>query len=183
MPGFFVGDVGNHPRGSASPVTEYYYTYTWLIENLFIDSNTPTTSDEKSVLVNAKEMTLPAFIVGKEMYTGASLEYKFAKSVSYDDVKVTWYDSVGLINIIKKWRESVWTPNTGLVPAGGYKKDSYLTQYIPNVSDQNDDVRRFVEYKLIGSWPSVIRHGDLTYANSDVKIVEVTITYDWAEEN
>jgi len=33
---------------------------------------------------------------------------------------------------------------------------------------------------LVGSWPSVIRHGDLTYTSSDVKIVEVTLTYDFA---
>ncbi len=35
-------------------------------------------------------------------------------------------------------------------------------------------------YDLVGSWPSVIRHGDLTYTSSDVKIVEVTLTYDFA---
>ena len=38
------------------------------------------------------------------------------------------------------------------------------------------------EYRLINSWPSVIKYGELTYTTSDIKKVEVTLTYDWAEE-
>ena len=33
---------------------------------------------------------------------------------------------------------------------------------------------------LYNSWPSQIRSGELTYTNSDIKIVEVTVAYDWA---
>lgn len=178
MPGFQINqNLGNNPRGAAQTTAEYYYTYTWEVENIFDEF----TTDARDVLIHAKDMTLPAFVVGKETLIGSALEYKFAKNVSFDDVKITWYDTVGLIEIMKRWRRSVWTQEDGLSAAGVYKKRTFQRQYIGDTNGTIDDARD-VRYRLEGSWPSVIRHGDLTYTNSDVKIVEVTVTYDWAEE-
>lgn len=174
MPGFVVrgingdfgGQVGVRQLGATE---EYLYTYTWEIFELF--------ETREDLLINAKDITTPTFTVGIENQQGASLEYKFAKSVSYDDVKVTFYDTVGLIRILKGWRERVWTANDGLKLAERYKRNSRIYVY-PPTWDLNDGE----SWRLIGSWPSVIRHGELTYTSSDVKVVEVTVTYDWAEE-
>lgn len=182
MPGFVVNNIGGHQTGgarAAPPDAEYYYSYTWYIENMFED----VAQDSRDILIHVKDMTLPAFTANKELLIGSAVEYKFAKNVTFDDVKITWYDTVGLINIIKRWRESVWTPIGGLAPAGVYKKRSIQRQYIANTDlGEGPNDSREVEYRLEGSWPSTIRHGDLTYTNSDVKVVEVTVSYDWAEE-
>jgi len=175
MPGFAVrgidGQFGGRAAGAGPPATqEYYLTYTWVIDQMI--------GNFDSLLINAKDITLPTFSVGIEVNQGASLEYKFAKNVSYDDVKVTFYDAIGLITILKEWRKSVWTPDDGLKTASSYKKDSILTVHTPQWSEDNK-----VIWELTGSWPSVIRHGELTYTSSDVKIVEVTITYDYAESD
>jgi hypothetical protein len=178
MPGFVVRGVdgvdfgGQVGERQLEATDEYYYSYTWEIFELF----TPNYSHDQHVFIKAKNITLPTFSVGIETNQGASLEYKFAKNVSYDDVKVTFYDAVGTIDILKDWRKRVWTSAEGLKIAEDYKRMSEIDVYTPT---WDEDER--VKWKLTGSWPSVIRHGELTYTSSDVKIVEVTVTYDFAE--
>lgn len=161
------GQVGS-VKGPSS-FQEYLHTYTWEVFQLF--------GNHETLLVNAKDITVPTFTVGIETYQGSALEYKFAKSVSYDDVKITFYDVVGLIKIVKNWRQSVWTQDSGLKLANDYKKESKINVYPPTWEPKDG-----YSWILKGSWPSVIRHGDLTYTSSDVKVVEVTVAYDWAEE-
>lgn len=180
MPGFtvnaFNGAVGGNVTGVPSSA-RYYYTYTWEIVDLFQEA---VIREDRNVLVHLKDLTLPTFNVSKEVVIGSALEYKFGKSVSWSDVKVVWYDTVGLISVIRRWRERVWNQSSGLAPAGEYKRRSILSQYSPYRTELND--AETVQYRLEGSWPSIIRYGDLTYTNSDVKVIEVTISYDWAEE-
>lgn len=174
MPGFAVqsidGNLGGRAGGGVgvSATQEYIYNYTWEIFQLF--------ENYDNLLLNAKDITTPTFSVGIENHQGASLEYKFAKNVSYDDVKVVFYDVVGMIKIFKEWRQSVWTSFSGLKSPNEYKKRSSLAIYPPNW-----DIDKGELWTLIGSWPSVIRHGELTYTSSDVKIVEITVTYDYAD--
>lgn len=178
MPGFSVngrfGRFGGAEKGGGTagpPATrEYHYTYTWQVLELLGDF-------EYLMITTIKDVTLPTFTVNVENQQGASLEYKFAKSVTYDDVKVSFYDTVGLLNKLREWRQTVWTPQEGLKVANDYKKRSRINVFTPEWVQEKQQ-----NFTLYGSWPSVIRHGELTYTNSDVKIVEVTITYDWAEE-
>ncbi len=165
MPGFQVQDLGS----SASSRVDYYYTYTWQLPHIL------GTSAIGSPLITLKDITTPTFTVNKENYIGSSLEYKYAKSVVWDDIKLTWYDSVGLIDIIREWRRSVWTAEDGLKPASNYKKLTILECVLPSGLSPYG-------WNLHGSWPSQIRSGELTYTNSDVKLVEVTVSYDWADE-
>lgn len=167
MPGFRVQDLGEDVLSTA----EYYYTYTWTIAKAIGES----ASSSASPLIHLKEASTPTFTVNKENYVGSSLEYKYAKSVTWDDIKVSWYDTIGMLAIIKKWRASVWSQEEGLRTAREYKKETMLDCFLPT------GLRR-VGWVLYGSWPSQIRSGDLTYTNSDVKNIEVTITYDWANE-
>lgn len=181
MPGFAVSGGINGPFGgqgqewAGSSTREFIYTYTWQIMNL-MDRNVNISGPE-SALIYAKEMTLPTFSVGIENHQGASLEYKFAKSVSWDDIKITFYDSVGMINILRSWRQQVWTADQGLLQADEYKKESEIDVLTPSWIPETATT-----WRLFGSWPSTIRHGDLTYTSSDVKIVEITVTYDFADE-
>ena len=166
MPGFIVDGIGSGAPGNN---IETYYTYTWDIQSIFGGSTS------KPPLIYLKEMGLPTFSVGQERVKGTSLNYKYASDITWEDVKVTWYDTKGMLAVIKDWRKSVWTEETGIQPPNQYKKESWLRTFLPDASEING-------WKLINSWPSSIRHGDLTYAQSDIKVVDVTISYDWAEE-
>lgn len=178
MPGFRANDpdvglIGGRGTGtSPSAKARYVYSYTWEIENLFEEGL------GEGALIHLKEMTLPSFVVTKEVYTAASVDYKYAKSINWEDIKVTWYDTLRLVLAISEWRKRVWTPEGGLARSNDYKKRSTIKTLDP-YSDSGDAA----VWTLYNSWPSTIRYGDLTYTNSDIKIVEVSITYDWALED
>ncbi len=167
MGGFGTGGTDMTVSGQV----EYYYNYFWEIINLF---ETPLRNS--NALLNLKDATLPTFNVNRETYSaGSGLEYKFAKSIHWDDIKVAWYDAVGLLDVIKSWRESVWTKDCGLGAANDYKRNSTINVFLPTGKTIN-------QWQLFNSWPAVIKYGELTYTSSDIKLIEVTVSYDWAEE-
>jgi hypothetical protein len=168
MPGFNIGKVtdSNQPNSKAN----YYYTYTWEVQELF-----EVTSASKDVpVVRLRDATLPTFSSSVDKYLASSVEYKWAKGVMWDDVKLVWYDSEGFLDVVEGWRKTIWTAEGGLKPGASYKKRSKIRTFLPDGSAG-------VAWTLFNSWPSQIRSGELTYTNSDVKTVEVTVTYDWAE--
>jgi hypothetical protein len=128
----------------------------------------------------AKDATVPTFSVGKETVDGASLVYKYASMVTWEDIKVTFYDTMlgsgKTSDVVKGWRKTVWTDTGGLASPSDYKKDSQISIYTL-------DWETSTVWTLHGSWPSTIKEGDLTYTNTDVKVIEVTVSYDWAENN
>jgi hypothetical protein len=172
MPGFIINTVGGH-RKAAPSTAEYYYSYFWDIKEIFQGIIPGPIHD---TIVHAESASLPTFTVDKEIVQGGSLNYKYAKNATWEDIKITWYDTKGFIDVVKKWRSMVWTEEDGIKQANEYKRDTTLSVYLPTGKTE-------VDWALYNSWPSVIRHGELTYVSSNAKIVEVTITYDWAEEN
>jgi hypothetical protein len=181
MPGFIVNTIGGTPGfPNTGANQEYFYKYSWSIEYLFAESllggrfTSRGRFVDNSPAIQLRDATLPTFTANKEVVMGSSVEYKFAKSVTFDDVKVTWYDTNGLLDIMREWRALVWNPTDGLQTARTYKRRSEIQQFLPH---DPSEVNRHI---LINSWPSVIRHGELTYTESEVNLVEVTITYDWS---
>ena len=77
-------------------------------------------------------------------------------------------------DLIKKWRDNVWVADTGLKSPNDYKKDSKLNVH-------NFDITSTIVWVLHGSWPQTIKEGDLTYTATEIKIIDVTIAYDWAD--
>jgi hypothetical protein len=165
MPGFTANGLGSGPRNDPRA----YYKYTWEIEDIFWTL-------PRTVLIYAKECTLPSWDFEKDEVMGASLKYKFAKSISFNDVKITWYDVYGIADIIKRWRGYVWTPADGLLDPNNYKSRSHLKNF-------TYDMVKYTRWTLFNSWPQSVKSGDLTYTDSDIKLVEVTVAYDWAEES
>ena len=176
MPGFIVeGDRIELQHNDSNK--EYFYSYTWNISKIF---NTNNPKDLTDIKIGLKDCTLPTFTVNKETIEGAQLEYKFAKSISWEDVNVTWYDSEGLFQHILSWRKSVWdSQGIGLKTATEYKKNTVIESYAGSWNDTFE----YQKYELYNSWPSSIKYGDLTYTSSEVKYISVTITYDWAVES
>jgi hypothetical protein len=99
--------------------------------------------------------------------------------VTWEDVRITFYDVVvdsynRASDIIKSWRERVWSADTGLKSPTDYKKDSIIKVY-------NLDFTSVTTWTLHGSWPQIVKEGDLTYTATGVKVIEVTVAYDWAD--
>ncbi len=174
MPGFIIGDTkeGRDPNFKLNTVTDEYYTnFFWDVSNIlgtFVKNQQPAKS-----LLALKDCKLPTFTVEEEKVLGSSVEYKFAKKVNWDDISVTWYDNSGLLNIMKTWMNSVFTMNRGMALASSYKKETKILVYTPSNSSRQT-------YTLNQSWPKAIKFGDLTYTSSDIKVVEATVSYDWA---
>lgn len=167
MPGFVVEGVGDWR--SADTSLKPIYNYTWKIASLF--------EELSAAEILAKDISLPTFTVAKESVEGSSLIYKYAGMVTWEDVKVTFYDiTVGsqkVSTILKKWRSSVWSTSFGIQSPQFYKKDSKIDIYDYQWEKQHT-------WTLHGSWPQSIKEGDLTYTSTDVKVIDVIISYDWA---
>lgn len=172
MPGFVVNGFGRGAPSSVKP----YYKYTWEILHLFGEGVGPNPPAERLPLIYAKDASLPSWGFDKEEVQGSSSTYKFAKSIKWDDIKISWYDTSGLSDKVRAWRRLVWTPEGGLTSPDSYKRTSILRVYtfawtLP------------VTWTMYNSWPMTVKTGDLTYTESNVKLVEVTLSYDWAEES
>jgi len=170
MPGFNAGAIGD-PSGL--PLEQKpFYTYTWELASLGGFS-----PNKFLPLISLRECTLPAFAFGKEEVQGASLNYKYASDVTWDDVRLTFYDmprkGVLLQPILEGWSAEVWNCAAGIGYASDYKNDTKITVF-------NADKTAEYDWTMYGSWPSTIRDGELSYTTSDIKIVEVIVTYDWA---
>lgn len=167
MPGFTINGYGD----GASPNVKPYYKYTWELLQVVGTTIGPQSS---LPLIYVKEASLPKWTIGKEEVQGASIKYKFAKDISWEDIKIVWYDTVGLQEVMEDWRSLVWTPESGMGVAGKYKNDSKLRSFTFDFANPR-------EWILRNSWPSAVSSTTLTYAESDISVVDVTITYDWAE--
>jgi hypothetical protein len=164
MPGFNIGGQGNGP----SNVVEIHRQHRWAIQT-FGDIR-----PDNEILI-AESLQLPNVNIEEQIIQGALLSYKFAKVVKWDDATVTFYDTRQLLSRLQEWRDEVYTVESGLGTHTTYKKDSSFF-----LLDGEDGPT--VELTLKNSWPKIIAHGPLSYGSSDLKIVTVTLSYDYAEQ-
>lgn len=169
MPGFAVRNVGNGPPVARQPKTKY----SWHINQVFGNRIPANGQRAFTPVIYARDCTLPTMAVKIGTTKGASIEYKHAQAVCFDDVRVSWYDTIGLRDIMKEWSNSVWTPETGIRPISAYKKETRIRHY--DYVDSAYDL-----WILHNSWPSRVAAGALSYVDNDINLVEVTVTYDWA---
>jgi hypothetical protein len=165
MPGFKIAGYG----GDAVSTLETLRPHRWRIIQLG-----PITSQD--YLLTAKELTLPQWKAEQLTVLGAVLTYKYAKNVKWDDISVMFYDTKGLAAEIEKWRSLVNTDDNGILVhgSGGYKKECEFEE----LDGKGDAVRNI---KLFGSWPNTINYGKLSYQNSELKSIDLSITYDYAK--
>lgn len=165
MPGFNIGS-GN--SGDPSPNTEVHRAHRWRIETLGALQNTGN-------FLYAKTLQLPNFSVDEETYIGASVKYKFAKVINWEDVTVTFYDVIGLYEQLFGWQNQVFTPNEGIKPADDYKEESRFVQ-TDGMGEQAGP-----RYILKNSWPKTISHSPLSYESSEIKLITLVLSYDYAD--
>jgi hypothetical protein len=173
LPGFNVAQNVGVGIAATGDRLKPVYQYTWKILNLFEDIRSlfPT-------VILAKEITLPTFTVAKETVDGSSLIYKYAGMITWEDIRITFYDMVvgdtKSSDIINSWRKNVWSSDTGLKNPNDYKRDSRIEVY-------SFDLEYTTTWVLHGSWPQVVKEGDLTYTATEIKVIDVVVSYDWAE--
>lgn len=165
MPGFNIGGSGEGPPNTVETLRQHR----WRILTLG-----PVGARESSRLVIAQSLQLPNVNIEEQVIQGALIAYKFAKTVKWDDATVTFYDTFGLLRELETWRDEVYTDAAGIQSHSDYKQDS---EFELLRADGEVDVR----IRLKNSWPKNIAHGPLSYGSSDIKIITLTLSYDYAE--
>ena len=174
MPGF----TGNGP----SPKAEFHRQHRWIIEELGIPSSSGRPGQalrgeakkRSQLALYARDLQLPVLEFDIESIKSPSLEYKIAKHAKWRNCTVSFYDVYGLYKEFYKWQQEIWTPQTGLKAANAYKGQPVFA-----LRDGKGKVRQ--RFTLKGAFPQSIDHGELSYTNSEIKVLTVTYAYDWAE--
>ena len=169
MPGF---KIENYDSNGPPNTVETARSHRWFISKLG-----PVGNENDIFIKLAKEMTLPTWKVEQLNVLGASLNYKFAKNVKWEDITITFYDTISITQKLEDWRNKVHKNDTGIGNhgiSGGYKDTCEFTE----VDGKGVTIRKVT---LNGSWPSTVGYGKLSYADSSIKLVELTLTYDYAE--
>jgi hypothetical protein len=166
MPGFNIQGSGNN---SPNHLVEFHRAHRWIIEALGTE---PTQPKER---LYAQSIQLPSVTFEEEkIKSGAAVEYKIAKKASWQDFTIKFYDVYGLYKLFDTWQKKVWNADAGIGRANDYKSDVILV-----LTDGEGKEKQ--KYTAFGAYPKSITHGDLSYASSDVKLLTVTYSYDFAK--
>ena len=163
MPGFTVND-GDGP----SNTIETLRSHRWRVTNLG-----PVNRND---IVYAKEVAMPESKFDILEVLGTYLYYKYAKSLRWDDVVISFYDTRGLMQDLYNWKDLVADNVSGLkshAPSGGYKQSVTIELL-------SGSGAAIYEATLENAWPKSISHSKLTMTSSDIKQVNVTLAYDYA---
>lgn len=124
--------------------------------------------------VYAAELSLPNFTMEEEILNGASIDYKIPKKAVYNDITVKFYDTFGIVATLEALRAKAHTWENGLARA-----DAYMGETVLEMHDGYGNTT--YAYRLINSYMKELSHSDLTYSNTDVKLVSVVIGYTYAK--
>lgn len=170
MPGFAIGVFG--PGGSADHPhnrEDILRVHRWSIKKL---------GDNGDITKFAKTFTPPVQAIEAQEILGASLVYKFAKRVSWEDVTVSFYDDCQVaFDSLTEWQDMVYDPDKGFQKHSG--ENGYKKQAIFELLDGLGEIKR--SHKLHGAWPKRIEHSEMDYSSSELKLLTVTLAYDYAE--
>lgn len=174
MPGFIIGNGQSGPGPLAN--VEFHRSHRWVIHTLGIPASVGGTRTATSAFYRfyAKSLELPSLTLEEETVEGASVRYKFAKKAIWDNITISFYDVFGLYPALREWQKKIWTPERGL----GLVNDYVGRPVFLLLDGQGTEQQRF---ELVGAYPSKISHGELSYASSEIKLLNVVFTFNWAE--
>lgn len=160
MPGF------NVRRITIGDVKDVHRSHRWAIYSI--------AGKVRDQWFYAKELTPPSISFEEEVVKGASVEYKFPKSVKYDDVPMTFYDVHGFYKELDEMHKGVWTPKKGIRPAAEFMGDTIF-----GTTDGSGVI--IDQWTLKNSYIKELSHSPLSYGNTDLKTVSLVVSYTWAE--
>lgn len=184
MPGFAIGGNGSGPNNT----DQFHRVHRWRVASLGIPSSAVSASGslggtrtrsgagggvDNRPISYVKSLQLPSLSFEEEKVMGSSIYYKFAKSAVWEDVTVKFYDVYRQYEDLRTWQRAIWLPETGLQPANVYKGMPVFEL----IDHQGRTVQRF---ELINAYPKKVDHGDLTMTSSEIKIISVVFSFDWA---
>lgn len=137
----------------------------WRIEKLG-----PVTPE---ILVFAESIDLPKVSIEEQQIKSAFLTYKFAKNVNWEDININFYDVSDLYSELEKWKSKIYTNDAGVRSPNDYKDDTILVLLDGKAGD-------VIKYTLKGSWIKSLGHTNLTYSSSEIKLINLTLSYDFA---
>lgn len=167
MPGF---NIGSKEQTDPSTTRETHRVHRWRIESLG-----ELNDQQNRNFLFAKTLQLPNITFDEETHVGGSIKYKFAKIVNWEDVTISFYDVYGLYEQLFAWQNLVYTVNAGINPADMYKKESRFVM-VDGMGKQAGP-----RYILKNSWPKSIQHSPLSYESSDIKLLTIILSYDFAD--
>ena len=169
MPGFNINDIGDGPLNNIETLRDQR----WLINRM----GPRASSIGNDQLLLARDLTLPKFRPEQLDIMGGVLHYKYVKGIKWEDVSVTFYDNSKIITELMNWYAQIYRGNTGGATGLGIHDDYKGVSEFSLLDGKGEVVQKVT---LNGSWPSNIDFGKMSYTSSNIKIVEVTLSYDWA---
>lgn len=166
MPGFSIGGSGDGPPNSLETMREHRWEVTQFGPIM-----------QRELLRISKEVDLPGYAVDVLEILGGAHWYKFAKGIKWKDVTITFYDDGRLLPQVESWKDMVYTNESGILvhtPGSGYKQDVTFEL----LDGQGSPVYSVI---LRQAWPSQIMDGKLSHTSSEIKIITVILSYDYAE--
>ncbi|MDP1710861.1 MAG: phage tail protein [Candidatus Nanopelagicaceae bacterium] len=168
MPGFMIGGEG---KGKPNTL-ETERVHRWKVVTLGEDG-------EQEWIDLAQNCTRPTLIIDKVTYHHQQNEIYVPGKHRWEPVRITFYAILEKTFAgLKKWRDKVVEAETtvdNLMWENEYKKDIQ----IESLDGKGETA---IKYFLHGAWPERIEPSRWDHTDYGIATVEVTIAYDYAEE-
>ena len=164
---FQIGGTG------PSNTIETLRNHRWIIEQLG--------PIKKTIL--AKDLQLPDLTILQQEIMAGQNTYKYAKGTKWSDIQVVFYDDGTILDEINKWRRSVYDVGTGIKSHRkeiGYKK-TCVFHLVAGCRDKEGSPIPVNTIVLRGAWPTIISFSRLSYTDSKIKEITLTLAYDYAD--
>lgn len=165
MPGFNIGDDSDGPSNIVEPLR----SHRWRIKKL-------GPIDLDGVRIFAKDLSLPTVDIEVDEVQGATIKYKFASVVNFSEAVLTFYDTNDLLISLQDWLDLVYVSvggeGTGELGLADDYKDEASFELVDNEGFTE------IEYRLLGAFPTKIDNSQLTYTNSNIKEITMTLQFD-----
>ena len=171
MPGFNVCGTGSDQPNSKA---EMRRNHRWFFE---------TIADEgifsREVLLVLKSASRPKFTLEEAVMHHDQEQIYYAGKQSWEPIELTWYDKEGpgqedSSAAILEWVKTVVDFSDATVaPPSAYKKDANL-----NMTDGAGNTSE--SWQLCNAWPKDVSWNGLTYDNSDIAEITVSMRFDKA---
>lgn len=140
----------------------------------------PGTSNTKAFTFKAQSTSIPGFLLEQVPVALHGVELRFAGRANYShSFPVTLIETrdVGTRNMLRRWQKIArdWQTNTGT-----YKSVYSTTVQLVLYDDIPTEV---MSINLIGCWPETVDDSQIDNANSAVVMTQVTLSYDYLEED
>lgn len=162
MPGFSVNGEGGNTPSAPGAGQDMLRDHRFKMVT-FMDMNA-----SQAPFYQIKDVDLPEKIIEVLEIKCPGTTYKFAKSASYTDLKLTFYGTQELASKIKELEHDIHNVDTGVGDFNQYLKDVVLQMYDGEESEM-------ITFTFKGCWLSNSQWGNLSYGSSELKLITVVV--------